>query len=175
MNAIDSLRRGIEEGKWRLVCDGLFLLTGERLAEPKSSFLLSLRKQIDDELGEKSLSYEDDPADLVEDEEDGLALAEQFRVDHDKGKGKGEKTEDEPNRFVDDGKLAKKDIAASKKQSKNAAAKEYRQPFRLVKATCVACKRHREVHPDLAPRKLPGTDDLTTFYCDDCKPQVSSE
>ena len=83
--------------------------------------------------------------------------------------------EKKPNRFVDDGTIAKNQIKDSKKlsrQSKKAPPKAARPAFEEIDLTCCRCGKSQRVHPGLRPVAIdPDSKNdgrAPDFKCDRC-------
>lgn len=98
----------------------------------------------------------------------------QFKIDHGEqkradGKSYAKTVEipNGPNRFVDDGRLAKRDIALDQLMSGELSPSERRDPPQKVKVFCEKCDKSYMVDPIFAPKRF-ASDDETTFICDNC-------
>lgn len=72
------------------------------------------------------------------------------------------------NRFVDDRRVAAKDIRESVRLSQEFEGKDHRPPHVRVPVVCGRCQNEYQVHPDTAPRRLDAEDSPTLYVCDRC-------
>lgn len=192
MSPLELLKEGITNGNWAFVCQGFAKLTGEHLPEPSVKTVdFRLPKSFGDDMRELVKQYLDIGTDKVETEEEtddeeeepeepAPAPAPQpkpedkFRIVHGQQKS-GDKKYSVPvphekpsaNRFVDDGTLATKEIADSKKFSQVKQPEQRRPESKLVNVTCCKCHRHEKVPPILAPKEL-AKGEITAYVCNSC-------